>query len=236
MNLFAIVFILDFCSATILPVYLEILKSKNIENAVLFHCSANNDILLNQKIFNEKNVRVTSFRTVNFTLLPNIGNFKIAFMLDTRCSLWEFILSTVDERFFRGSCTWLVYTDDLRGTVVTLSKYPVDINSDFIVITKDDFKKVYNLFEVFNKGFYTNGSFVIAKLGYLDTELHMTPSKRVDLTGVVLKSVVVVIDPIVNETFEHYLDHTKPGVLVDSLHKLKFYTLIKYLRNIYNFR
>ncbi|CAH0724246.1 unnamed protein product, partial [Brenthis ino] len=235
MNIFAIVFILDFGSATILPVYLEILKSKNIENAVLFHCSANNHILLNQKIFNENNIRVTSFRTENFTHLPNLGNFKLAFMLDTRCSFWELILSTANKRYFRGSCTWLIYTNDVQGTAVAVSKYPVDINSDFIVITKDDLKKVYNLFEVFNKGFYTNGSFVIAELGYLDTELHMTPSKRVDLMGVVLKSVVVVIDPIANETFEHYLDHTKPGVLVDSVHKLKFYTLIKYLRNIYNF-
>nr|AMM70645.1 ionotropic receptor 64a [Heliconius melpomene rosina] len=231
MDLLKFALILNFTIIMVLPVpvYIEILKSRNIGNVILSHCNRN--IIESQKNLIANNIR--SVFLANSTDLSNLSYAKVGFILDTHCESWNQIFNVVDERFFRGPFTWLVNTDDLNSTVDVLSKYPIDINSDFIVITKN--RKVFNLYEVYSKGFYTNGSFIVRDLGHFDSELHLKRNIRADLTGVVLKCVVVIVDPIVNETFEHYLENTSPGKLIDSVHKLKFFRLMKYLQNIYNF-
>ncbi|CAH2242305.1 jg25219 [Pararge aegeria aegeria] len=164
------------------------------------------------------------------------GFSKIGVILDTSCEFWSTSLGFIDESYFGSSYIWLIRTDDLASTVATLSKFPIEINSDVILITRSGEKYMFELHEVYNKGFYTKGSFVVNHVGHWDSKLYLKKKKRYDLMGVVLKCVVVVVDPIINQTFEHYLEQTRPeDSIVDSLHKLKFFTLVKYLANIFNF-
>ncbi|XP_046969931.1 ionotropic receptor 75a-like [Vanessa cardui] len=237
MNLFIFVLIFKFCSISAVSIYIDIFKSKNLENAVMFHCQNLSKVVLNQKVFFANNIKITSLKTeLNFTNIGYFGHSKLGFIVDTACTSWYSIFEIIDKRFFKRSYTWLIYTNNLISTSNTLSQYPIDINSDFILIKKSGRNNFYYLYEVFNNGFYTHGSFVVDYLGYWNQKLYANQNIRTNLTGVVLKCAVVVLDPIVNQTFEHYLEYTKPGVIVDSLHKLKFYTLIKYLENMYNYR
>ncbi|XP_052743922.1 uncharacterized protein LOC128199247 [Bicyclus anynana] len=221
---------------TAISLILDLLKFKNIENGVILNCNSSNDnIVFFQKTLNENNMKVSSFQIGKSPTLD--GFSKIGLVLDASCELWNNTLDLVDETYFRSSYTWLIKTDDLASTVDAWSKFPIEINSDVILITKGGEPNVFYLHEVYNKGFYTKGSLVVRNLGYWASKLYLKQKERYDLTGVVLKCVVVVVDPIVNQTFEQYLEQTKPeDSIVDSLHKLKFFTIVKYLANMYNFR
>lgn len=230
MDLFKVILLLNYSFTMALPVHIELMKSKNIRNAVLIDCK---NLIDAQKNLIKYDIRSSYFFT-NSTDLPNLGYSKVAYILNTSCESWDQVFNVTDVRFFGGFYTWLIYTDNLSTTVDVLSKYPVDIHSDFIIITKK--QDIFYLYEVYNKGFYTNGSFIVADLGYYDSQLYLRANSRTDLTGVVMKCVVVVVDPIVNQTLEHFLDKKTPGEIVDTVHKLKFYTLIKYIQKMYNFR
>ncbi|KPJ04064.1 Glutamate receptor delta-2 subunit, partial [Papilio xuthus] len=55
-----------------------------------------------------------------------------------------------------------------------------------------------------------------------------------NLQGASLKCVSVITDRLKNETYMHFLEQSKHDK-TDTLHKLKFYTVIRYLQDMYNF-
>ncbi|XP_045777707.1 ionotropic receptor 75a-like isoform X1 [Maniola jurtina] len=234
MNLVSMIFLLNMWPISAISIILDILKFKNIENCFIFNCYNNYNIVSIQKVFNDNNIKVSSF--TSDTRPKQTGYSKIGFILDASCEFWNTTFGLIDETYFRRSYTWLIKTDNLVSTASILSKFPFEINSDVILITKSAEPNLFYLHEAYNQGFYTKGSFLVTKIGLWDSKLYLNQKKRTNLTGVVLKCVVVVIDPIINQTFEHYLENTRPeDSKVDSLHKLKFFTLIKYLGSIFNF-
>lgn len=225
------------CLVSTVSIFIDIFKSKSIENGVILHCHNNYKLVLIEKAFHESNIKVSSLKTGrNSSHIGYFSHSNIGFIVDASCEYWYQIFENSYNRFFRRSYTWLIETSNLADTKNILSNFPIEINSDFILISKDNKSGIYYLYELFNRGFYTHGSFVINYLGYWDVKLHVNQSCRKDLTGVVLKCPLVILDQVVNQTFKHYLSNTKPGFIVDSLHKLKFYTLLKYLQHIYNYR
>ncbi|XP_061384054.1 ionotropic receptor 75a-like [Danaus plexippus] len=237
MDLFYFIFLLNSLHAMASPVIIDILKLKSIQNCIIFNCNENHKAKSLQKVLLKNNFRILTVKSdFKSKYFSHYGHSKIGFVLDTSCDFWYVILDKIDTQLLGGSHTWLVQTDDLSGTVSLLSKYPIEVNSDFIIISKDIKRSnMFYLHEIYNKGFYTNGSSVVKSLGYFESRLTMKRNSRIDLSGVVLKCVVVVLDPIVNQTFKQYLDNAKPGI-VDSLHKLKFYVLLKYLEDLCKFR
>lgn len=234
MHLLSIIFLFNLWPVSAISMILDILKFKNIQNGVILNCHNNYNIVSVQKVLNNNNVKVSSFHSSSVT---QIGYSKIGLILDTSCAFWNNTFGSIDETYLRSSHTWLIKTDNISSTVDILSKFPIEINSDVILISEAGKNKSFYLHEVYNTGFYTKGSFMVKNIGHWDSKLYLKEKIRTDLTGVVLKCVVVVVDPIVNQTFEHYLEHTKPeDSIVDSLHKLKFFTLVKYLGTIFNFR
>ncbi|KAG7301285.1 hypothetical protein JYU34_014206 [Plutella xylostella] len=171
---------------------------------------------------------------VAFTDLT-VSQTKTAVVLNTSYSGWYNVLETCDyEHSFRHPFLWLIFSDDLENTAAILSKYPIEVDSSVLIITKTD-DNSYQLYEAYNTGFYTHGSFVVNSLGsWNNSRLHMKESRRTNMTGVVLKCMVVVTQMLTNETLPSFLEQSRPSGF-DLLHKKKYFTLLKYLRDMYNF-
>ncbi|KAJ2948574.1 hypothetical protein O0L34_g7827 [Tuta absoluta] len=134
---------------------------------------------------------------------------------------------------FKSPFVWFIFTVNLTEIENTLVQYPIEIDSNVIVILKTT-ENAYHLFEMYNTGFYTRGKFFVEPIGYWNSSLHLKRRRRTDLSGVTLKATVVVTQSIVNETFEDYVERSKLSKS-DTLHKLKYFTLLKYLRDMYQF-
>ncbi|KAG6450986.1 hypothetical protein O3G_MSEX006868 [Manduca sexta] len=117
-------------------------------------------------------------------------------------------------------------------TVKELSQHPIEIDSDTTIADKTE--NVYDLYEIYNTGFKKNGIFKTVHIGDWRSSLNIEhPKRRNDLSGVVLSCPVVVLKKLEEETFEHYLMQAT-HVGFDSLHKLKYITLLNYLKDMYN--
>nr|QEE82786.1 ionotropic receptor 64a [Conogethes pinicolalis] len=223
-------FFFNFISVTDIVPTIDILRFKDVNNVYYLNC--HNEEIMNHKIFNDNNFQAAS-------LNANLGSIKIPYsynrmgiMLNTSCSNWTRAFNNVPSNIaFKYQFKWIVFTDDLLKTANILTNYSIDIDSDFTIVVKN--KDVYDLYDYYVKN-YANETFSIKKVGYWNRILHMNKVHRRDLTGLTIKSPVVVIDKLVQETFEEYLSKPK-NYIVDSLHKLKFVALLKYIRDIYNF-
>lgn len=214
----------------------KIFKNENIHNAVNFHCNNANTEVAIWKMFTANQVRTSSYQTeYNTSFAIPYYYSRIGMILNTSCNNWFTVLDNLRATaIFKSPFKWFVIAEDFNSTISILSQYPIEIDSDITIIQKMN-DNIFNLYEVYNTGFYTSGQVKVEKLGQWDSSLRMKKRRRTDLSGVKLKCTVVITQKVINETFEAYTERSKLSKS-DTLHKLKYYTLLKYLRDMYNMR
>lgn len=213
-----------------------IFQNENINNAVNFHCNNANTENAIQKMFTANQVRSSSSQ-IEYNTSFAIPYYypRIGMILNTSCNNWYTVLDDLRAKaMYKSPFKWFVITEDFNSTVNVLSQYPIEIDSDITIIQKMN-DRIFNLYEVYNTGFYTSGQVRVEKIGRWDSWLRMEKRRRTDLSGVKLKCTVVITQKVVNETFEAYTERSGLSKS-DTLHKLKYYTLLKYLRDMYNMR
>lgn len=216
----------------------DVLNFKHIYQAVIFDCNISKQVLAH------KTFQKDGLKTIYNNILPNKiytcipSKFhKIGLVVNTSCVGWETIFNHLElQNIFSSPFYWFIITDDLSGTSNTLSKLPIEVNSYLAILAKFS-DTHYQIYEAYNTGFYTHGQFVVNSLGYWqNSTLVMKDNKRMNMSGVVLKCMIVVTTNIVNETIEEYVERSRPSAGFDVQHKLKYYTILKYLRDMYTFR
>lgn len=224
----------------ILPIEFSVLtkifKYENIYNAVNFHCDNPSTEISILKMFAANQIKTSSFHTKNTTSFAIPYYYpRIGMIVNTSCTNWFTVLDNLKATdIFKSPFKWFIIAEDFNSTIGVLSQYPIEINSDVTIIKKID-DNIFNLHEVYNTGFYTSGRLKVERVGRWDSSLRMEKRRRTDLTGVKMKCTVVITQKVMNETFETYTERSKLSKS-DTLHKLKYYTLLKYLRDMYNMR
>ncbi|KAL4704264.1 hypothetical protein ACJJTC_016282 [Scirpophaga incertulas] len=211
---------------------LDILNFKAVNHVVDINCNNYGDII-RQKIFN-KNEIIAGTLAAKCDLVPNpsLNCNKLGIIVNTSCYNWQNSISCFsEERGFKSPYLWLIYAEDLNKTVLALSNHRIEIDSDVIIILKENGE--YTIYEVFHTD-YAKGTFTIRPLGYWKKKLYINKSKRIDMSNVHIKCPVVITDKIVNEPFMKFLMNPNKKT-VDSLHKLKFFSVFSYIRDMYNF-
>lgn len=225
-------YFLNFISIAEISLIIDLLKFKDIGNVVNINCDTQKSIFLH-KMFNDNTIHA-AYWNINSDKneMPNSYR-KTGIILNASCSNWAQAFNNIsDYSIFKNQFIWFVLTEDFLSTVRSLSSYPIEIDSDVTVVHKTD--GFYKLYEVYYRN-YSNGVLSIREIGYWDTFLRVNSSNRNDLHGLVMRCPVVVTDKVVQETFEEYLSKPKKNQ-VDSLHKLKFFALLNYIRDMYNIR
>lgn len=226
-------FLLNIISITEIVPIIDILQFKEVSNVYYLSCNHRERIVY-QKIFNDNNIRAAAL-DVNFGASYKMVNSlnTVGIVLDTSCNAWTEVLNYFPCNIaFKNPFKWLIFTHDLLATANVISNYSIEIDSDVTIVIKN--RDAYELYEVFHTD-YSKGVFTIKNVGYWNSTLNMEVFPRRDLTGVVIKTPVVITEKVVQETFGEYLSKPKKNQ-VDSLHKLKFYALLNYIKDIYNFR
>lgn len=219
-------------------VIVDILKQKSINNLISFDCNELKSKALYHKMMNENGIRMRSLDIGNtaedISIPPE--HTRIALVLSTSCDGWSKILDLLDHKnIFKRRFAWLVVTENISDTTNVLTEYPIEIDSDVTILHRVE-EKLYQLYEAYNTGFYTHGGFIVKRIGtWTVSQSYFRPIKRMDLSGVVLKTMVVITHRLMNETVLEYLAQSRKSSF-DSLHKLKYFTILKYLRDMYNFR
>nr|ARO70551.1 antennal ionotropic receptor IR7d.3 [Dendrolimus punctatus] len=218
---------------------INILQYKNINNVNIIHCDKSFDIITAHKMFAQNKMR-TGFLNIGDDVTRNINkhNPTIGIVLNTACESWKDTFDNIDTtNSFRYPFVWLIITNDVSATVNVLSQYPIQVDADVTIMYKsNDTKETFELYETFNTGFNSNGTFQVQYKGPWNSTKNKTNIflTRMDLTGVLIKVTVVVTRNIINETIEESLvNGAKDGM--DSLHKLKFFMILKYIQDMYNF-
>lgn len=213
----------------------DVFKSKELHFGTIFHCGSADNAVKIHKIMNNNDFRMSNFviddNVTLYSQLKLMKTHKIGMVIKI-CGNWTSMPELFDSKLFDSSFSWLIFADDISSMTGTLSRYPIEVNSDVTIVHKTG--NIFNLYEVYNTGFYSNGRFHVKPVGYWCTTLQLEKSKRIDMSGVVLKSAVVLTHSIVNQTFEEYM--ARSTWEVDSLHKLKYFTLLMYWREMFNFR
>lgn len=218
-------------------ILLDILKFKNIYQVVTFDCDETRQVMV-QKTLTVNGLKISNKKIVNNntdTAIPS-NFYKLGLIVNASCDGWETIFKDLDQHtIFSSPFYWFVLTKDLSATTNALSELPIEVNSYVAVLAKFGASQ-YHIYEVYNTGFYTYGQFKIASLGYWhNSTLVMKENKRMNMSGVVLKCMVVINTNIINETVEQYVERSRPQGF-DVQHKLKYYTMMKYIRDMYKFR
>ncbi|XP_072943002.1 ionotropic receptor 75a-like [Epargyreus clarus] len=211
----------------------DIFKFKNINDAVVFQCNDNKYSMFLQKAFQSQDIRLQTVDIgPNTTYEMPQTNLKIGMVINTSCNSWETIFFEANK--IKNRFSWILQTEELSLVVNSLSQYPIEINSDITIMSKNG--NTYLLHEIFNMGL-KGGRLVVRNIGHWDSSLHIKVQRRSDLSGVVLDYVVVVTENLENETFQHFVEHSGSGRFeVDNVHKFKSFTMLSYIRDMYNFR
>lgn len=224
-----VLFFLVILNRALFSVIVDVLKRKNINYVTYFACNS-----VFQQIRQQKQMIHSNFLS-KFTEAHQTKSFhfKTAIIIDASCPNWSQFLG--DNSIFRTPESWLIISTNLSETQNVILNYPFEVNSDLNVVLKIT-KNQYKLYEIYNSGFHTNGQLYIRNIGsWINGSMHIENERRMDMHGVILKCMVVITQQIYGETFEEYLERSRHGS-DDSLHKLKYYTLLKYLRDMYHFR
>ncbi|XP_059059083.1 ionotropic receptor 75a-like [Achroia grisella] len=227
-------FILHLFSIANKNIIIDFLTYKHLNNIVILHCNRPSDIIYIQKLFYKKNIQVKTLeiRSNNTSYQISSNKSKVGIVLDTSCDGWSQIFTSfVTENIFK-TFIWTIMTDNLSATAHVLNQQPIDIDSDVIIACRNG--EIYRLYEVYNTGYYSNGTYKLNEVGFWDNEIIINKSFRRDLSGVILKCPVVITEKVENETYVDYLVKSrKPHI--DSLHKLKFFTMLLYLQDMYSY-
>ncbi|XP_013137215.1 PREDICTED: glutamate receptor 1-like [Papilio polytes] len=161
----------------------------------------------------------------------NIKKTKVGIVLDASCNGWI----NVFENFLNSNnrrIHWVVKTNNLNSTTRILSQLQLRMDSNVLLINNNS--TGFNLYEVYNTGFKRNGIFVVRDVGFWNSSLFTREQSRYNLKGAILNCVSVITEHLKNETYMHFLEASRHD-RTDTLHKLKFYTVIRYLQEMYNF-
>lgn len=237
MDLISNIFLLSYLPSELLVV-VDLFRYKNINNAINFYCNKPEIEVLMHKVFIYNHIFISSFildHNNNNTFEITVSYSQLGIMVNTSCDGWQKVFRNVNTKSpFQSPLSWIISTEDLSSTFEILSDFPIEVDSDVIIITRAD-NNVFSIHEMYSSGFYTKGYFHLNLLGYWNSSLFIDKPRRSNLTSVVLKGYVVTTQRVVNETFEEYVERSRDSKS-DTLHKLKYFTLLKYLRDMYNFR
>nr|AST36232.1 putative ionotropic receptor IR64a [Hedya nubiferana] len=233
MNLITYSTLLTIFSTAEIYLIKDVFKYKNLNVGTLFHCSNPENVINLQRFLNKIDLRVSSIRMGgNTSRFKQTSGIRVGIIIKTSCDNWTQVFELFNSNLFKkAQYSWLIFADDVSSTSEELLTYPIEVDSDVTIISQSE--KFFNFYEVYNTGYYTNGRYHVEPVGHWYNKLWMKPHRRTDLSGVVLKSPVVVTHNIDHQTFEEYVSRSKPEL--DSLHKLKYFTLLKYLREMFNF-
>ncbi|XP_063366604.1 ionotropic receptor 75a-like isoform X3 [Cydia amplana] len=210
----------------------DVFKHKNLHFGTVFHCSKPENAICLQKHLKKIDLRFTTIMMHNASHLKQTNDSRVGIVLKTSCENWTQVFEHFDLNLFKKSLySWLIFTDDVSSTTEALSRYPIEVDSDVTILSQQG--NSYGIFEVYNTGYFTNGRYHVELVGYWYYKLRMNGHRRTNLDGIVLRSAVVVTHSIGHQTFDEYVSRLQPEV--DSLHKLKYFTLLNYLREMYNF-
>lgn len=222
-----LIFLNQFFSCAKSSVIIDVLKNKNIYFISVFTCHVNQQITFLKSL----NLHGIKLNNMKYNLTSNNSHFKSGIIVNTTCENWMHIVESLNQEYLN----WIIYTKDYTLTIELISQYPFEINSDVIIILQKG-NNNFELYEYYNSGFFTNGNKYVKNIGYWNpTGFKLQNANRFNMSDVVLKCMVVVTQPIIGELFEEYLERSRQTA-VDSLHKLKYFTLLKYLRDMYHFR
>ncbi|KAM3960282.1 ionotropic receptor 75a [Aphomia sociella] len=225
--------LLNFLSIANATFVLDYFLYKHVNNVVIFHCNNARDIVSIQKIYYRNCVQTTTHEIrINGTYEIQYLKSKVGILFDGSCVGWAQVLSLVSNNSFKPPYSWIIITQDLESTTSALSRVPIDIDSDVVIAHVNG--NIYNLYEVYNTGYYSNGTFNMKKVGFWNNILNIEKPARFNMTGVILKCPVVITERVVHETYIDFLMKPKKYQF-DSLHRLKFFTLLTYLREMYNY-
>ncbi|KAJ0175499.1 hypothetical protein K1T71_008658 [Dendrolimus kikuchii] len=218
---------------------INILQCKNIYNVNIINCDKSFDIITVNKILAQNKMR-TQFINIGDDFIRNSNKYdpKIGIVLNTACKSWKDTFDNIDVKYsFKYPFVWLIIINNVSATVNVLSQYPIQVDADVTITCKiNDTKETFELYEIFNTGFYRNGTFQVQYKGPWNSTKNKTNNylTRMDLSGVLIKVTVVVTRDLINETIEEYLvNSVKDGM--DSIHKSKFFMILKYIQAMYNF-
>ncbi|XP_068620628.1 ionotropic receptor 75a-like [Battus philenor] len=208
----------------------KILRNNGINEGIIFHCHSASQMILLQKAFNGGNFKISVVGDYDFDKYRFVA--KTGIVLDTSCARWKNVVDRHSKFESGHRVTMIIKTLDLNSTIRVISQNNLKINSDLILIDLNENKNY--LYEAYNTGYYSEGAFVVRNVGFWNSTLHIHKPSRFDLQGAKLRCVSVITEKLINETSRRFLEesrHDKP----DTLHKLKFFTVIGYLQQMYNF-
>ncbi|XP_022814794.1 glutamate receptor ionotropic, delta-1-like [Spodoptera litura] len=213
---------------------IDIFKLKNIKNGIIFHCYDNYVVSNVHKILNEQDILMASTK-IDYNVTYNIAKSypRVGLVIDTSCEGWTSVLDSDTISFQEYS--FIVITEDLSGTTEILSQYPIEVDSDVIVAHK--INQTFNLYEVFNTGTKYRGTYNVRKVGLWNTSLLIDSLNRWNLQGVFVKTAVIILTTprIVNQTIEQYMEKPiKSQIDVDTVHRMKYFIMLKFMRDMYN--
>lgn len=234
MNLFCNVLLT--LSITDVPLIIDIFKHKNIKNGAIFHCYDNYFLNVMHKMFNGHDILIASAKIDhNVTYSVPKSYPRVGLVIDTACEGWISVLDS-STTTFQGS-SYIIITEHLSVTADTLSRYPVEVDSDVILANK--INETFNLYEVYNTGFTFKGKYNIRMIGRWSSSLFINESKRWDLQGAFVKTAVVILSSprLANQTIEQYMEKPiKSQIDVDTVHRMKYFIILKFMRDMYNIR
>lgn len=233
---------------------IDILKdfflNKDIKDGILVTCLSTADTVNAYKQLTENGLQINIFNPSQINLLKSTIHIdkyeKIGIVLDLSCEdSNEFFtdVPTFHEKnsMYSYNYHWLMLHNKIDNeTLQTLSNLDMNIDAEIWLAISQVTRSEYDVYEVYNTGRYHSGNLIINLFGKWKKHDGFPPLKlykyvrRSNMTGVVLRCIIVVTKKLTNETFIDYI--SKPvQTHIDSMNRFN-YALLLHLRDMYNFR
>ncbi|KAJ8717085.1 hypothetical protein PYW08_005484 [Mythimna loreyi] len=185
-------------------------------------------------MFNDHDIIIASAR-IDYNVTYNVTESysRVGLVIDTACDGWTTVMNSSMTTFQRYS--YIIITENLSETADILSQYPIEVDSDVVIAHK--INETFNLYEVYNTGSTFKGKYNVRMIGRWDSSLFIKESKRWNLQGAFVTTAVVILPTpkIVNQTLEQYMEKPiKSQIDVDTVHRMKFFIMLKFMRDMYN--
>jgi hypothetical protein len=213
-------------------ILIDLLKEKNVHNFVQINCKQEKIIWSKMLNYNNVNAASVDIHNKKGFQLP-VTHKKIGIYLNISCSDWQNTLKRFPTNgAFKCPYVWFILTENLNATINVLSNLSIEIDSDVTIIYKND--GIFKLYDAFHTD-HSSGYFTVRQIGSWNKTLNLTNPERRDLSGLTIKSMAVITDKLIDQT---YMDHLfKPRKnYIDSVNKLKYFELFNYIKDMYNFR
>lgn len=210
---------------------MDIFEHKYLNNGLFLNCQRNMITIEMQKVFFINNIRMNTLKIGDSHRVIKNSLSRLGIFVNTSCDGWNDYVNNMNVTDkFQFPCTWIFITDDIATTVNVLSNFSLGIDSDVTIVDKDD------LYDVYNTGFKNNGRLIVTKYAPRNKVIKVREREnRNDLSDVQLKCAVVVISNTVIENIEQYIKNESETKMLDSIHRLKYLTVLEYLKDMYNF-